>query len=79
MTFSSFCISAGTPDAISLPKSSTYIPVADVHDQIHMVLDKEDGQLVAVAYLAYELRKLQSFLRVHASRRLIEQQQTSAQ
>ena len=40
-----------------------------------MVLDKEDGQLVAVAYLAYELRKLQSFLRVHASRRLIKQQQ----
>ena len=39
-----------------------------------MVLDKEDGKTVFLAYLTDELRKLQRFLRVHAGRRLIQKQ-----
>src|SRR5688572_12132710 len=45
------------------------------HDHLHVVLDEEDGDLLLVAQPPHELRELLGLLRVHAGRRLVEQQQ----
>lgn len=49
--------------------------VGDVHDKIHVMLDEEDGQAEPVADAADESGQFKRLLRVHASRRLVEQQQ----
>ena len=47
----------------------------DLHDEVHVVLDHENGQVILVADLHDEVSQLLGLLRVHAGRRLIEEQQ----
>ncbi len=63
----------GPPTAMIWPKSSTVILLADVHDQTHVVVDQEHGQVEVLAEGADQLGQLAFFLGVHAGGRLIEQ------
>src|SRR4051812_3277679 len=49
--------------------------VRDVHDHLHVVLDQEDGDVLLGAQLLHELAQLLGLLRVHARRRLVEEQE----
>ena len=49
--------------------------LGDAHDDLHVVLDQHDRDAALVAQLVHELRELVGLLRVHAGRRLVEQQQ----
>src|SRR3954454_23637205 len=44
------------------------------HHDLHVVLDQEDGEPTLVAELLHERGELRRLLRVHARRRLVEQQ-----
>ena len=48
--------------------------LADVHDQLHIVLDQEDADLEAVADEADEIHQLDFFLRIHPGSGFVEQQ-----
>ena len=49
--------------------------LGDAHDDLHVVLDQHDRDAALVAQLAHERGELIGLLRVHAGRRLVEQQQ----
>ena len=49
--------------------------VGNVHDQIHVVLNEQDGHVEFVADLADELGELQRLLRVHTGSGLVEEQE----
>ena len=49
--------------------------VGDAHDEVHVVLDEQHGQLQVVAHRADERRELVHLGVVEAARGLVEQQQ----
>ncbi|CCY06109.1 putative uncharacterized protein [Eggerthella sp. CAG:1427] len=49
--------------------------LADTHDQIHVVLDEQNGDLEGIPDAADVLHQLRRLGRVHARRRLVQQQQ----
>ena len=50
--------------------------LGDAHHDLHVVFDQQDRQLQVVPHRPHELRQRLGFLRVHAGRRLVEQQQS---
>ena len=50
-------------------------PVGNVHDQVHVVLDEQDGQMVFVPNFMDKVRQFQGLLRIHPGSRFIQQQE----
>ena len=65
---------AGVPLAIVTPWSSTDDPLADIHHEPHVVIDQQDRNRKLLANVADRLGQVLLFARVHAGRRLVEQQ-----
>ena len=63
------------PAAIFLPKSRTVTESEIAHDEVHVVLDEEHGQVVALARARDELGERLDLLVAEAARRLVEQQE----
>ena len=53
-------------------------PVGEAHDQVHVVLDEEDGHLEGLANPADQRPELHHFLVIQPAGRLVEQQQPRA-
>jgi hypothetical protein len=65
----------GRPLGDLLPVVEHADPVGDPHDDAHVVLDEEHRQLLLHAQLGDEVGELGGLLRVHAGRRLVEEQE----
>ena len=75
MTFGSCWTSCGVPSEIFCAVVEHRDPLGDAHDELHVVLDEQDGELQVVAHLADEADELQRFLRVHPRGGLVEEQE----
>ena len=69
------CTSAGVPLGDLAAEVEHVHVVGDAHDEVHVVLDEEHGQLAVVADLPDEAAELLDLLVVEPARRLVEQQQ----
>ena len=70
-----FWISSGVPGGDQFAEVNDVDAVGNVHDEIHVVLDEQDGHVELVADAADELGELVRLLRVHAGSRLVEHQE----
>ena len=74
MTLGSLRTTLGEPSAIFSPWSSTTMRSEPAHDDLHVVLDEDDGHAF-VADLTDERHQGGGLLGVHAGGRLVEEQQ----
>ena len=63
----------------SLSKIEHRDALAQVHDHVHVMLDQDDGQLHTLVDPPDQLDQLERFLRIHAGRRLVEQEESGLQ
>ena len=68
-------ISAGAPSASTLPLVEDADPVADLHDQRHVVIDQEDADVVVRADRADDRGEVRYLRLREAGGRLVEQQE----
>ena len=74
MTFGSRRMASGDPSAILTAEVEHDDLVAHVHDEVHVVLDEEDGHAPVVGEAAHEVGQLGALGVAEAGRRLVQQQ-----
>jgi hypothetical protein len=75
MTAGSFCTSVGSPQGDELTEIQHGHPVAQPHDERHAVLDEHNGKVELGAHGTDEIAEAALLVRVHAGRRLGEEEQ----